>query len=151
MLAHDPSMRVCHPPRIMRLGQIVRRSVWRKNDVLLYKRHGRAVLSSLNPFFRPWLFGRISPAALFATAVLAAAAAAFFVPSAVLAIAALAAAVSAFFLLYGYRWCVIYVPAEGLRVPFRDRLRTLAGTAVYIPCIVTAHAIGSVEHRFLML
>ncbi len=149
---YAPEMRVLHPVRRMTLAQMVRRSYWRKNEVRLYKRWGSQTRQTMAPIFCPIVFGRVSPATFVCLGAVFAVTFALLRPwpyGAALLIAAMI--FSAAFLACFYRLCIMYAPPGSVFIPFRDRIKTLLSTTVYLPCFVFAHAIGSLENGFLLL
>ncbi|MGZ5486704.1 MAG: glycosyltransferase family 2 protein, partial [Nitrososphaeraceae archaeon] len=57
---HISEMKIKHPPHVYNLKQMIKRSFYRMNEVLLYKKHGKKVNGSFHLMFRPIIF-RFSP------------------------------------------------------------------------------------------
>lgn len=145
-------MRVFHPARRMTFRQVIRRSVWRMNDVLMHKLHGRAVDSGFSPIFRPRFFGRFSSATVVFLGVIATLVLMPSLPAEVArAVTAALAILVATFLLFGYRFCIMYVAANARPATLTDRLKTTSYAMAYVPCLIFARIIGSVKFRHLMI
>ncbi len=151
-MADVPAMRVWHPARRMPLRSVLRRTLWRGNEVLLVKRFGRAAFSSFHPLFRPTLFGRVSPATVTCVAALAVLVGALGFPVLVVPLLLVATVLVEWFLVSGYRRCVMYRPAgTPIEIPLADRLRTLVAAVAYVPYFVFAHVRGSIRFRHFLL
>jgi glycosyltransferase involved in cell wall biosynthesis len=147
-----PDLVVHHPPHRFGLRRVMRNALTRSNEVLLHKKYGRRIDHVMHPFFRPVLFGRLSPCFLAALAVLAGAALTVGLLGWRGAILMVAAVLSgcAWFISFGYRFCVTNAPA-GFRLAVGDRFRTLAALSVHVPTLLAARINGSIRHRHLML
>jgi glycosyltransferase involved in cell wall biosynthesis len=152
---HIREMRVFHPARELGVSAMLRRAMYRRNEVLLFKKHGRAMDASMSPMFRPRILGRMSPASavFFGGLVWLAAAAAMGSSAMILAAAAAVLAFVVAFLSVLWKACVRYRPEGKERevLSLRDRIRTLAMLAAYVPAFVLARIIGSLQNRTLYL
>jgi glycosyltransferase involved in cell wall biosynthesis len=150
---HLPEMRVFHPVRRMTVRQILKRSFWRSNDVLMDRMDPQMARNSVNRLLYPLWGTGVSPATWLVTGCVTAAALAVWLGGPYV-VGALAAALLAavWFVWRGWRICVTYTPADGLVTPtLKERLYTLLTLSLYLPAFVRARVHGSIKHRHLML
>lgn len=144
-----PEMRVLHPPNVIGADRIVIRSRGRRNEVGLYKRHGKKVLNSFSPVFRPIIFSRISPFTVLVAVGIAdiCATYSFFGFWAVFGISVLF-----FVLFYAYlhRFCVIYNP-DGRDISFKDRSKTLFYLFLITPLFFYYRVVGMCRFKYFLL
>jgi GT2 family glycosyltransferase len=147
-VTHVAEMKVEHPPHIYSLGQMIKRVMQRKNEVLLYKKYGEKVDRSFGWPFRPMAF-RLSPATvIFVIAVV------FFLfalkENHLLFFLCVIAALFLFFILYFYRYAVTN-NFNDEKIPMGDRIKTLIFLLIYIPFFIMARIMGSIKFRFFMV
>lgn len=149
ILYYIPEMRVLHPPNIIGMTRIIIRARGKINEVCLYKKHGKKVMSSFSPIFRPIIFSRISlfslMVCLWTVGMLA-----IYDISGLLGLLGLWLSFFVLFELYLYRFFVIYSP-DNRCVSFYDRTKTFFYFLVTIPLFFYYRIIGIVRFKFFML
>ncbi|MFH1047819.1 MAG: glycosyltransferase family A protein [Patescibacteria group bacterium] len=148
---YEPTMRVFHAPRRMTLMQVVKRSIWRKQEVLLVKRFGQIADQSFHPLFRPIFFRHFSPLFVVVLAAAVASSALWSQPWFLIAGCTAWLLFSGLFLLKFYRWCITYRPTGQADVTWSERFKTLLALYLYLPCILYARIVGSIQYGYLMI
>jgi len=153
VLIHVPEMKVMHPAKTYGLVQMAKRALSRKNEVLLHKKYGTRVETSMHPLFRPMVVGHVSPVFLagLGAVVLAAKVLATEGTRAYLVLAAICLAAALWFLVFGYRFCVYYRPAGSSDVSWHERFKTLFFLVSYTPFFLWARMSGSWKERYILL
>jgi glycosyltransferase involved in cell wall biosynthesis len=149
----DRMVRIEHPPNVLGIKRVCQRAYNRTNEIIFFKKHGRAALSAMGNFFRPRFFGRISIAAVVAAVEIGALAILIFGSQAarrnILIIAGVAMAA---FISGGYRATVTYNPAgRPVHMNLGARLWTMVTVAVYLPVFLVGRLVGSWRYRIFVL
>ena len=153
-LHYEPRMKVLHPVNTVTVRAALRRAFWRgENDVMLRRRHDPRELDpkKMSWLTRPLLFGRVSPLALAAAALLLAAIMLLGRPALLGAFAAILLVGGSAVLLLGFYRLYPIPAADRHRVTWQDKLKTLFLAWTYVSVLLCGRIAGSVKYRYLII
>lgn len=152
-LKYVPSMIIIHPASRFSLHTVASRALSRSNEVYMYKKYGQRFSEAIHPLFKPALFGRISPSALFLIAfiMLSVLLLSYSFIGGITILTGVLLLFSLSFLAHYYQYCITYKPDASAHVTMKERLKTLMMVIIYPFLLVAARIIGSVKFRSLMI
>ncbi len=145
-----PEMKVFHPVNILTFERLLIRTKGRQNEVLLYKKHGKKVLSSFHPFFQPRIFWRIS---LSFVVLLCSLICAIYILVFFWSLVLLSIFIWLYFIfhLYFYKFFVVYLPFENTKITHKERCKTFFYSICVLPLYTYYRIKGSIKFRFFMI
>lgn len=145
---HVSEMKIMHPLHICNIKQMTERLIYRKDEVLLYKKYGKEINGSFSPIFRPMLF-RLSPITIIFVFSLA-----FFIftlkMNYILPVFYFCILFIILFIMYFYKYLIIS-NVKNIHISIRDRAKTFIFLLVYIPTFILTRIIGSINYKFFMV
>lgn len=145
-----PEMKVLHPINILSFERLMIRTKGRQNEVLLYKNHREKVLSCFHPIFQPRFFGRISLSFVLLLC-------SFAISISTIIFLWFWVFLSVFFWIYllfhwyFYRYFIVFLPSQDIKISHRDRCKTFFYTLCVLPLYSYYRIRGSIKFRFLMI